>query len=306
MLPLVISYWSTDDFVGYFEKQNYLLMKSYLISFIIRAFVCTSWLTDWGRDKMAAIFQTTYLNVFSWMKCLNLPLVISYWSTDDFVGYFEKQNYLLMKSYLISFIIRAFVCTSWLTDWGRDKMAAIFQTTYLNVFSWMKCLNFDEDFTDVLQLTILQHWFRWWFGARLVTKHYLNQWWLVYLRIYASLGLSELTLVVIYKYRDNYVCEPYTYGATTWEVDSLVPGSCVCKWVNFEFTIPPKQIQTLLDLILYNIKPMQRLPATSTSKGWLDQNLVKGKDYQWHPHTAMGCNYPSILGRDYHWVVCTD
>ena len=25
-------------------------------------------LTDWGRDKMAAIFQTTFSNAFSWMK----------------------------------------------------------------------------------------------------------------------------------------------------------------------------------------------------------------------------------------------
>ena len=25
-------------------------------------------LTHWGRDKMAAIFQTTFLDAFSWMK----------------------------------------------------------------------------------------------------------------------------------------------------------------------------------------------------------------------------------------------
>ena len=170
----------------------------------------------------------------------------------------------------------------------------------------MKCLNFDEDFTDVLQLTIFQHWFRWWLGARRVTKHYLNQWWLVYLRMISLLGLSELTLVVIYTYRDNYVYVPYTYGTTTWEVDSLVPGSCVCKWVNFEFTIPPTTNTNTSWFDFVEHKPMQRLPATSTSKGWQDQNLVKGKDYQWHPHTAMGCNYPSILGKDYHWVVCTN
>ena len=36
-----------------------------------------------------------------------------------------------------------------LTHWGRDKMAAIFQTTFSNAFSWMKYMNFDRDFTEV-------------------------------------------------------------------------------------------------------------------------------------------------------------
>ena len=56
----------------------------------------------------------------------------------------------------------------YLTHWGRDKMAAILQTTLSNTCSWMKML--DQ-----------------------ATSHYLNQWWLDYRRIYASLGLSELS-----------------------------------------------------------------------------------------------------------------
>ena len=43
-----------------------------------------------------------------------------------------------------------------------------------------------------VQLTIFQHWSRWWLGADQATSHYLNQWWLGYWRICASLGLSEL------------------------------------------------------------------------------------------------------------------
>ena len=43
-----------------------------------------------------------------------------------------------------------------------------------------------------VQLTIFQHWFRKWLGAAQVTSHYLNQWWLNYRPIYASLGLNEL------------------------------------------------------------------------------------------------------------------
>ena len=51
-----------------------------------------------------------------------------------------------------------------LTHWGRDKMAAIFQTTFSNAFSWMKMYKFRVRFHWNLfprvQLTISQHWFR--------------------------------------------------------------------------------------------------------------------------------------------------
>ena len=45
-----------------------------------------------------------------------------------------------------------------------------------------------------VQSTICQHWFKYWLGADQATSHYLNQWWLHYRRIYASLGLNELTM----------------------------------------------------------------------------------------------------------------
>ena len=51
-----------------------------------------------------------------------------------------------------------------LTHWGRDKMAAISQTTFSNVFSSMKTFEFRLKFHWSLfprsQLTIFQHWFR--------------------------------------------------------------------------------------------------------------------------------------------------
>ena len=75
-------------------------------------------------------------------------------------------------------------------------MAAISQTTLSIAFSWIKMLEFRLNFHWSLflrvQLTIFQHWFRQWLGAIQATSHYLNQWWLVYWRIYASLGLNEL------------------------------------------------------------------------------------------------------------------
>ena len=63
----------------------------------------------------------------------------------------------------------------------------------LNFLEW-KRMNFDEHFTECCsqrhQLTIFEHWFRYWLGA----GHYLNPWWLVYWSIYASLGLIKVLL----------------------------------------------------------------------------------------------------------------
>ena len=91
-----------------------------------------------------------------------------------------------------------------LTHWGRDKMFAISQTTLSNAFSWMEMLEFRFKFHWSLllrvQLTIFQHCLRWWLGADQVTSHYLNQRWVDYRRIYASLGLNESIYNVIKKH----------------------------------------------------------------------------------------------------------
>ena len=51
-----------------------------------------------------------------------------------------------------------------LTHWGRDKMDAISQTTFWNVFSWIKIYEFRLRFHWNLFLrfksTIIPHWFR--------------------------------------------------------------------------------------------------------------------------------------------------
>ena len=59
------------------------------------------------------------------------------------------------------------------------------------------CLGFHWSLFLRFESTILQHWFRKWLGADQATCHYLNQWWLVYWRIYASLGLNELIRISI-------------------------------------------------------------------------------------------------------------
>ena len=96
-----------------------------------------------------------------------------------------------------------------LTHWGRDKMVAIFQTTFSNGFSWMKMYEFRLTFHWSLflrvQLTIFHHWFRQWFGAVQVPSHYLNQWWLDYRCIYASLGLNKLMIFMMQWQHLHYV-----------------------------------------------------------------------------------------------------
>ena len=51
-----------------------------------------------------------------------------------------------------------------LTHWSRDKMAAVWPTTFSNVFYWMKMkecrLKFHWSMLLRVQLTIFQHWFR--------------------------------------------------------------------------------------------------------------------------------------------------
>ena len=82
-----------------------------------------------------------------------------------------------------------------LTHWGQDKMVTIFQTTYSNEFCWIKIYEFRIKYYLclflVVQLTISQHWFRWWLGAGQMTSHYLNQCWLFNWCIYALLSLSR-------------------------------------------------------------------------------------------------------------------
>ena len=66
------------------------------------------------------------------------------------------------------------------THWGRDKIATISQTTFLNAIPWTKCIFSFELFWNMfpgIQSSIYQHWFIWWLGAKQATSHYLNHCW---------------------------------------------------------------------------------------------------------------------------------
>ena len=119
-----------------------------------------------------------------------------------------------------------------LTHWGRDKMAAVSQTMFSNAFSWMKiyefCLKFHWSLFRRFQLTIFQHWFRYWLGAVQATSHYLNQWWLIYWRIYASLGFNELKDLMIQiatgmKFTNGCYWSPYALLWNSPQMNATVP-----------------------------------------------------------------------------------
>ena len=123
-------------------------------------------------------------------------------------------------------------CINTLRPRQNDRHFA--QTMFSNTFSWMKMYEFRLKFHWSLflrfQLTICQHWFRYWLGAVQATSHYLDQWWLVYWRIYASLGLSELNLSSrniaferynIYQYWDITVCW------NSFLCKARIPPSCI-------------------------------------------------------------------------------
>ena len=84
----------------------------------------------------------------------------------------------------------------YITRCDRDRRAAIFRRAFSNAFSWIKMCEFRLRFHWNLflrfQLTILHHLLGEWLDADQATSHYLNQCWLVYWRIYASLGLNEV------------------------------------------------------------------------------------------------------------------
>ena len=70
----------------------------------------------------------------------------------------------------------------------------ILKCIFLNESMWIS-IKISLKFGPMVQLTTFHRFFfRYWLGAGQVINHYLNQWWSVYWRIYASLGLNELIL----------------------------------------------------------------------------------------------------------------
>ena len=136
----------------------------------------------WGHQCLFSKGRYFFFNCSNLVQCLRdlLCKLIGIMHTKMFAMYLQ---------------IGVLMCCL-LTHWGRDNVAAIFQTTFSNTFFWMKMhefrLKFHWNLFPRVQSTKFQHWFIYWLGAGQATSHYLSQWWIVYRRIYASLGLNEL------------------------------------------------------------------------------------------------------------------
>ena len=96
---------------------------------------------SYGGELYTFVLQLACQQNHSTISCISiLHEVVNYYSRNDYDGY---------------------AC---LTHWGRDKMAAVSQTTFSNAFSWMKMLEFRFKFHWSLflrvQLTTFQHLFR--------------------------------------------------------------------------------------------------------------------------------------------------
>ena len=142
------------------------------------------------------------------------------------------------------------------TYWGPKKLAAIFQTKFVNLFSSMKIYEFRLSFHWNLFLRInnIPHCFRSWPGARQATSHYLSQWWLVYWRIFASLGLNDLTNADINNVKKN-VCK---YSVTATLLSPVVVTNGQSQWHHVSFMAPH------LDCLLKRIS-MQTTVSSSNS-----------------------------------------
>ena len=156
-------------------------------------------LTHWGRDKMAAIFPTTFSTTFSWMKKFelltidNIPalVLIMAWRRP---GDKPLSEPMLVRSPTHTCVTRP----QWVNTLRPRQNVRHFLKAISNAFLLINIFLFRWKFHRILfirvQLTTFQHCFRYWLCAEQATSHCLNQWWLDYRRIYASRGLNQLML----------------------------------------------------------------------------------------------------------------
>ena len=174
--------WENADYVSSGTNKNYVPAKirpDIRGSIVLKEKLCSGldWRPCFSITKMPMGFILPLVQV-----------VQSYGFNSSVLKTKSTSNimiYVHYESNVINMIIVIHICL-WFSviHWDRDKMVIILQTTFSNAFYWMKMfelrLNFHWSLFPRLQITLF---------------HYLNLRWLVYQRIYASLGLNELTHV---------------------------------------------------------------------------------------------------------------
>ena len=102
------------------------------------------------------------------------------------------------------------------------------------------------------RLTKFQHWFRKWLGADQATSQYLNQWWFDYWRIYASLGLNKLILILVANslyltwpvHNVSFICHPYDWHWS--HANFCLIALSVCSAISSHFLNTQKSILNAL------------------------------------------------------------
>ena len=147
------------------------LWKKILLYVIFKWFTVTlinSIVTHWTRNKVAAIFQTTFSNAFSWMKINKLRLRF-HWNLFSRVQVTMPALVQILACHRPGAkpiqSINFFYCINNLQPKGWD--------------------NYDKILTRQITTNTTNN----------THGNYLNQWCLVYWCIYASLCLNELNLI---------------------------------------------------------------------------------------------------------------
>ena len=87
---------------------------------------------SWSLWRQCNVFAVVWLGLW-WLACCDNQL--------------DKQaidvRLAVIPAKLLYILILGLCLKASLTYWGWDKMAAIFQTTFSNAFSWLKFINFD-------------------------------------------------------------------------------------------------------------------------------------------------------------------
>ena len=81
----------------------------------------------------------------------------------------------------------------WVDISGPKQNGWHLQMTSLNIFYGKKIFVFVLQFLwSLVQMTISQHWCRWWLGTKQTTSNYLNQWWLRCIMLYSITSHKDL------------------------------------------------------------------------------------------------------------------
>ena len=161
-----------------------------------------------GRHFPDDIFKWIFVNEIIWIsikislrfvprgRINNIPALV------QIMAWRRPGDKPLSEPMMVSSLTHKCVTRPQWVNMRPRKMVAISQTTFWSAFSSTKMcefrLNFYCSLFPCVQLTVFQHGF----------SHYLNQWWLVYWRIYASLDLNEWSqvsrdLTYMTGYKDN-------------------------------------------------------------------------------------------------------